>query len=290
MKEPNVDVVERELNSAYVIVATEISFNRELSSVAKAIWFTVMTLPPNWNFSIKGISTVVPESEYAIGKALKDLEAHGYLERTRLRDESGRRLAGTRYRFRQNSLNRGSRTQENNTDSIGVSLNRGSLNQESSVQYKDLKNKEEEREEYAPDPESIQEVAETVSVKEFSDKLPKPKRPTQASIRAEYTTVPDDFQITASMREWAAKRVPTLDIDYELDNFVDLCQGKGYRNLNWEATWRLFMKGAVESGRGKLLTKTAQYRSGNGKFVSSNGIRMLDDVLEERDRRLGVSQ
>lgn len=56
------------------------------------------------------------------------------------------------------------------------------------------------------------------------------------------TVVPEDFEITDPMREWATKNVPGFDIDRELESWMDFWRGEGEKKLDWIATWRNGMK------------------------------------------------
>jgi hypothetical protein len=57
--------------------------------------------------------------------------------------------------------------------------------------------------------------------------------------------ISSDFVITPSMREWAAKEVPLVDLDAKLAEFVDYWVGvpgaKGVK-VDWESTWRNGMR------------------------------------------------
>ena len=50
----------------------------------------VLTLPDAWKYSIRGLASICKESAGCISTVLNELEEAGYLERSQLRDESGR--------------------------------------------------------------------------------------------------------------------------------------------------------------------------------------------------------
>lgn len=59
------------------------------------------------------------------------------------------------------------------------------------------------------------------------------------------TRIPEGFAITAPMREWAAVKVPTIDIDAHTEQFVDYWRGRagaGGVKSDWVATWRTWMR------------------------------------------------
>lgn len=50
----------------------------------------MLSLPSNWDYSVNGLVTIVKENKAAVQSALKELEEHKYLKRTRVQDETGR--------------------------------------------------------------------------------------------------------------------------------------------------------------------------------------------------------
>ena len=55
-----------------------------LGATERGLLLTMLSLPDNWNFSIKGLSRILPDGCAKIGKALHHLEAAGYLVRRRI--------------------------------------------------------------------------------------------------------------------------------------------------------------------------------------------------------------
>ena len=50
----------------------------------------MLSLPSNWDYSVNGLVAIVKENKAAVQTALKELEEHKYLKRTRVQDETGR--------------------------------------------------------------------------------------------------------------------------------------------------------------------------------------------------------
>ena len=73
----------------FTIIPNEILRNKEMKSSVKNILLTMLSLPPEWDFSISGIATVVTESKDTVQKALIELEKIGYITRKRERKDSG---------------------------------------------------------------------------------------------------------------------------------------------------------------------------------------------------------
>lgn len=55
-----------------------------LGATERGLLLTMLSLPDNWNFSIKGLSHILQDGCAKIGKALHHLEAAGYLVRRRI--------------------------------------------------------------------------------------------------------------------------------------------------------------------------------------------------------------
>ena len=58
----------------------------------------MLSLPEDWQYSVKGLTAIVKEGESAVKSALQELEQHGYLRRTEIRTESGK-FQGLEYIF-----------------------------------------------------------------------------------------------------------------------------------------------------------------------------------------------
>ena len=61
------------------------------------------------------------------------------------------------------------------------------------------------------------------------------------------TRLPEPFMVTREMREWAAVKVPGLDVDGATETFVDYWRGRagaGARKADWPATWRNSLRAA----------------------------------------------
>lgn len=67
------------------------------------------------------------------------------------------------------------------------------------------------------------------------------------------TDCPDPFPISPELRLWAAKNAPRLDIDWHTAEMVDYWRGHGRRMANWDATWRNWMRRAVDFKGARFL-------------------------------------
>lgn len=64
--------------------------DKEISLKAKGLLGLMLSLPSNWDYSVNGLVTIVKENKAAVQSALKELEEHKYLKRTRVQEETGR--------------------------------------------------------------------------------------------------------------------------------------------------------------------------------------------------------
>lgn len=64
--------------------------DKEISLKAKGLLGLMLSLPSNWDYSVNGLVAIVKENKAAVQTALKELEEHKYLKRTRVQDETGK--------------------------------------------------------------------------------------------------------------------------------------------------------------------------------------------------------
>ncbi|WP_407287731.1 helix-turn-helix domain-containing protein [Streptomyces sp. BP-8] len=79
----------------YTVVGNHLAQHRELSLLAIGLAVHIQSLPVGALVGIKFLSARFPESEHRIAGALRELEAHGYLERTRERLPGGKVVTRT---------------------------------------------------------------------------------------------------------------------------------------------------------------------------------------------------
>ncbi|MEU9014131.1 helix-turn-helix domain-containing protein [Streptomyces sp. NPDC048479] len=79
----------------FTVVGNHLTQHRELSLTAIGLAAHIQSLPTGAKVSIKALAERFPEGEVRIATALRELEAHGYLARTRERLPSGRVVTRT---------------------------------------------------------------------------------------------------------------------------------------------------------------------------------------------------
>lgn len=71
--------------------------NKELSLRSKGLLSVILSLPDNWEFTIKGLAAISKEGVDAIRSSIRELERAGYVKRRRL--ISSGKLSKTEYTF-----------------------------------------------------------------------------------------------------------------------------------------------------------------------------------------------
>lgn len=88
----------RKKNENFTIISNVVLRDSRISLKAKGVMALVMSLPNNWDFTIRGLIAVVKEGRDAIYSAIKELKMYGYCEVVVCRDENGK-LLGNDYVF-----------------------------------------------------------------------------------------------------------------------------------------------------------------------------------------------
>ena len=78
-----------EKNKDYTIMSNAHLKDTRLSLKAKGLLSYMLSLPNDWKFSTRGLISHCREGADALRVALKELEAAGYLRRTRIRSGNG---------------------------------------------------------------------------------------------------------------------------------------------------------------------------------------------------------
>lgn len=63
------------------------------------------------------------------------------------------------------------------------------------------------------------------------------------------TPIPDDFRVSEHMYGWAAEKgIGRRQVDADTEQFIDYHRGKDSRQVDWEATWRTWMRNTIRFG------------------------------------------
>ena len=80
----------------YTVMSNHHLRDPNLSLKSKGLLSIMLSLPDEWNYSTRGLASICKEGVDAIGTALKELEALGYISRRQLRSKDGR-ITDTEY-------------------------------------------------------------------------------------------------------------------------------------------------------------------------------------------------
>ena len=80
----------------YTMMSNQHLKDKRLTLKAKGLMSVMLSLPENWDYTLRGLAAISKEGVDAISEAVKELERSGYVIRNRKRDERGR-LSGTEY-------------------------------------------------------------------------------------------------------------------------------------------------------------------------------------------------
>ena len=78
-----------EKNQNYTVMSNHHLRNPDLSLKAKGLLSQMLSLPEEWDYTLKGLSQINKEGIDAIREAVRELERAGYVTRTRVRNEKG---------------------------------------------------------------------------------------------------------------------------------------------------------------------------------------------------------
>ena len=113
--------VTRIKNANYTTISNVFLRDKELSLKAKGLLATILSLPEDWDFSIKGICATIKEGTTAVYSAIDELKEHEYCKVVTNRNEKGM-IVGNDYTFYEDpsmeNLNVGNQTQINTNISL----------------------------------------------------------------------------------------------------------------------------------------------------------------------------
>ena len=90
-----------EKTANYTVMSNTHLKDRRLSYKSKGLLSVILSLPPDWDYTITGLSVIAADGVDSVKTAIKELEQYGYVSRTQLRDERGR-MAQNEYRVYEN--------------------------------------------------------------------------------------------------------------------------------------------------------------------------------------------
>jgi uncharacterized phage protein (TIGR02220 family) len=90
----------------YTTINNTIFKDKGISCKTKGFFATIMSLPPDWDFSVNGIKAILLEGKSSVYSFIDELEANGYLTKNTNRDDYGK-IVGIDYTFFETPINKG---------------------------------------------------------------------------------------------------------------------------------------------------------------------------------------
>ena len=82
-------ILKNKTQGNFTMISNTILKDKNLSMKDRGVLCTLCSLPDNWDFSINGLSSIVPDCADSIRASINNLEKLGYLVRTKTRDSEG---------------------------------------------------------------------------------------------------------------------------------------------------------------------------------------------------------
>lgn len=81
--------ISKEYPKGYTVLGNYHLRDKRISNKARGLLSTMLSLPPNWHYTIRGLACICKDGAGAIALQLKELEQYGYLHRRRIRNARG---------------------------------------------------------------------------------------------------------------------------------------------------------------------------------------------------------
>ena len=82
-------ILKNKTQGNFTKISNNILKDKKLSMKDRGVLCTLISLPDGWDFSINGLSAIVPDGTSSIRASIENLEKLGYLVRTKTRDSQG---------------------------------------------------------------------------------------------------------------------------------------------------------------------------------------------------------
>ncbi|MBE6016330.1 MAG: helix-turn-helix domain-containing protein [Lachnospiraceae bacterium] len=83
-------VLKNKTQRNFTMISNNILRDKDLSMKDRGVLCTICSLPDGWDFSIAGLSAIVPDGIDSIRQSVIHLEEYGYIERTKTRGPDGK--------------------------------------------------------------------------------------------------------------------------------------------------------------------------------------------------------
>lgn len=99
----------------YTVMSNYHLRDKRLSHKAKGILSEMLSLPPDWDYTLEGLATLAADGVSSVRAGIKELEKYGYLKRRQLRDKNGRMINSEYLIFERSEDNPDYNSKENNS-------------------------------------------------------------------------------------------------------------------------------------------------------------------------------
>lgn len=82
-------LIKSDVTGQYFIVGMDVAKDQRLGLTERGMMLTLLSLPPDWDFTIEGMTRILPDGRGRIRSSIKKLEDMGYLKRNQSRKEDG---------------------------------------------------------------------------------------------------------------------------------------------------------------------------------------------------------
>jgi hypothetical protein len=83
-------ILKNKTQSSFTQISNNILRDRELSMKERGVLCTLLSFPDKWDFSIGGLSAIVPDGRDSLNKTIQNLIKAGYVRRNQIRDSRGK--------------------------------------------------------------------------------------------------------------------------------------------------------------------------------------------------------
>ena len=99
-------VLKNKTQNNFTMVSNSVLRDEKLSMKDRGVLCTLCSLPDGWDFSIAGLSSIVPDGVDAIRKSIINLENAGYIERRKTRGKNGKYASEIEVYSQKRNINR----------------------------------------------------------------------------------------------------------------------------------------------------------------------------------------
>ena len=82
-------IAKSEASGQFFVVGMDVAKDRRLSLTERGMLLTLLSLPPDWDFTVEGITKILPDGRDRIRTAMNNLKKYGYVRQVQGRREDG---------------------------------------------------------------------------------------------------------------------------------------------------------------------------------------------------------